>query len=94
MVYVDALLTWPGAYRGRGAAMAARVGARNGNRWCHLFADTAEELHAFAEKLGMKREWGQGDHYDLTPRRRAAALAAGAQEIDRKQAVALRRRTR
>lgn len=28
-------------------------------RWSHLTADTPDELHAFAAKLGHKREWFQ-----------------------------------
>lgn len=57
-------------------------------RWkhsCHLFADTEEELHAFAKKIGMKRSWFQGEarlpHYDLNARRRQAAVQAGAVEV-------------
>ena len=30
-----------------------------GKHWSHLQADTAEELHAFAQKLGLKRAWFQ-----------------------------------
>ena len=28
-------------------------------RWCHLTAETTEELHEFARRLGMRREWFQ-----------------------------------
>jgi hypothetical protein len=57
---------------------------------CHLIADTVEELHEFAARLGMKRSWFQpvsSPHYDLTVRRRAKAVALGAIELDRKQLV-------
>ena len=57
-------------------------------RWTgggHLQADTPEELHAFAAKLGLKRSWFQTrpkrpelDHYDLTRSKRDMALALGA----------------
>lgn len=57
-------------------------------RWshsCHMFADTIEELHAFARKLGLRRSWFQADprlpHYDLNAKRRAAAVRLGAQEV-------------
>lgn len=36
----------------------ATVGRIRG-RWSHLTADTVEELHEFAERLGQKREWFQ-----------------------------------
>ena len=55
---------------------------------CHLIADTDEELHAFAEKLGMKRTWFQGgktSHYDLTQRRRDEAVRLGAVELTRRE---------
>lgn len=38
--------------------MPARVGGLNA-RWSHLIADTPEELHEFAARLGLKREWFQ-----------------------------------
>ncbi|QWQ39587.1 DUF4031 domain-containing protein [Streptomyces sp. YPW6] len=27
--------------------------------WCHLTADTEDELHAFAARLGLRRSWFQ-----------------------------------
>jgi hypothetical protein len=63
-------------------------------RWTgggHLQADTIDELHAFAVRLGMRREWFQSrpgrpenDHYDLTRARRELALALGAVSEDRR----------
>jgi hypothetical protein len=94
--YVDQLVQHGlASYRGDGSAQAARVGSRNGHRWCHLIADTDEELHALATRIGLKRAWFQGNHYDLTPGRRALAVAAGAVELDRRAFVAkLRARRR
>lgn len=70
MVYVDELKRWPTAIP------CFKAGS------CHLTADTLDELHAFASLLGLKRAWFQKhpklDHYDLTPRKRLAALTLGA----------------
>lgn len=52
---------------------------------CHMIADTEEELHAMAECIGVARRWYQGDHYDIALSKRAAALAAGAQEITQRE---------
>jgi hypothetical protein len=56
---------------------------------CHLFADSPEELHEFAARLGMKRAWFQDDrrlpHYDLTPARRQEAVRLGAMEMTRRE---------
>ncbi len=50
--------------------------------WCHMATDGSwEELHAFAARLGLRRAWFQGDHYDLPPHGRAAAVALGAEEV-------------
>ena len=69
-------------------------------RWTgggHLQADSLEELHAFAERLGLRREWFQSkpgrpenDHYDLGRRGRELALGLGA--IDEDRAAGARRR--
>ena len=44
------------------------------------------ELHIFAQKIGMRREWFQDHHsiphYDLTPARRKLALLHGAIAVD------------
>jgi hypothetical protein len=97
MIYVDALVGYGPGYSGKDAAQAERVGARNGHQWCHLFSDEMDpafpELVAFGLRLGMKRSWFQGDHFDLVPSRRAAAVRAGAREVTRSAAVAIWRRT-
>lgn len=40
------------------AGIPATVG-RHRSRWSHLFADTKDELHEFAARLGLKRSWFQ-----------------------------------
>jgi hypothetical protein len=51
--------------------LPGRAGGHD-SAWSHLFADTGEELHAFAAKLRLKREWFQKGkhlwlhHYDVT----------------------------
>jgi hypothetical protein len=56
---------------------------------CHMTADTEQELHEMAAKIGMKRSWFQsGDrqsipHYDLVRSKRMLAIKHGAVEIDR-----------
>lgn len=66
----------------------------------HLLADTDDELHAFAARLGLKRSWFQQSppashpHYDLAPRRHAAALGLGAELVDRVRLVEIVRRRR
>lgn len=61
---------------------------RYGLRWCHLTADSVEELHGFAARLGLKRSRFQTkpsrpwvDHYDVTENTRREAVALGAVEI-------------
>ena len=52
---------------------------------CHMIADTFDELHAMADRIGLNRRWFQADaswpHYDIALSKRALAVAAGAQEI-------------
>jgi hypothetical protein len=62
------------------------------DRWSHLVADTDEELHAFAARLGMKRAWFQSNarrphqaHYDVPDRLRPQALELGAVAVTWRQ---------
>ena len=55
---------------------------------CHLLADSVEELHAMAARIGVERGLFQQDripHYDLSRTKREEAIAAGALVIDRQQ---------
>lgn len=91
-VYVDGLVAHPPPKD----AQTRRAGAPHGHRWCHLLCEPGgeDELHAAAKKIGMRREWFQAPagragipHYDLTPPRRAAAVAHGAVELQRHGAM-------
>lgn len=47
----------------------------------HMIADTDAELHSMADKIGVKRKWYQGDHYDVSKGKRALAIRHGAVPI-------------
>ena len=64
---------------------------REGDLWCHMMADSGSELRSFAARIGVRPCWRDGDHYDLTPTQRAAAVAAGAVEVTSRDLVRLRR---
>lgn len=53
-----------------------------GKRWGHMMADTVEELHEFAGRLGLKKDWFQNakgiPHYDITVKKRVEAIRLGA----------------
>jgi len=50
--------------------------------WCHMVSDMSfEELHEFAERLGIPRHRFHRDHYDLPAGLRARALALGADRV-------------
>lgn len=74
------------------ARIPAKVGPVNA-RWSHLFADTQDELHSFAQGIGLRRSWFQPGtslggkpsrhwHYDVTDSMRARAIRAGARPVD------------
>ena len=47
----------------------------------HLEADTLDELHEFAEKLGLRKSWFQDKsipHYDVSKSVRSKAIELGA----------------
>jgi hypothetical protein len=56
--------------------------------WAHLVSDTSyDELHAFAERLGIPRRAFQGDHYDLPEEMRADAIAFGALDVTGRELI-------
>ena len=64
---------------------------------CHLLADTEDELHSFAKRLGLKRQWVQRSrrgiiHYDLNCGKRSLALDLGAVEPSRDKLLELLKR--
>lgn len=64
---------------------------------CHMLADTEEELHAMAEKIGLKRSWFQAEstpHYDVSLAKRKLAIQNGAIVIGRKETVEIIRANR
>ena len=71
--YVDTVRSYPGA-------------GLKFTEFCHLLADSREELHSMADAVGMPRRFFQDHpwrwHYDLPAPLRVAAVAHGAQEID------------
>ena len=76
------------------------MGQFRGMKMCHMLADTDDELHAMAARIGVARRWWQspaktsGSHYDIAMSKRALAVAAGAVEITLRQASAMNLRRR
>jgi hypothetical protein len=70
--YVDTVRSYPAA------------GLRY-TEFCHLLADSEEELHAMADSLGMPRRFFQSHawrwHYDLPAHLREEAVRNGAVEV-------------
>ena len=66
---------------------------------CHMLADTDDELHAMADRIGVARRWHQKpgthrSHYDICLAKRAQAVAAGAIEVTQREAARITRRKR
>ncbi|WP_425952938.1 DUF4031 domain-containing protein [Ralstonia pseudosolanacearum] len=67
-----------------------------GKKRFHMSADTLQELHQFAESIGIKRCWyhrgARHPHYDITTEQREDAIKAGAQPVQVRQLVAVAKR--
>jgi hypothetical protein len=83
--YVDTVRDYP------------RAGLRH-TRFCHLLADTREELHAMADALGVPHRYFQDHpwrwHHDLPDTLRDRAVALGAKELTLHEVGALLKRRR
>ncbi|KUN21191.1 hypothetical protein AQJ23_30070 [Streptomyces antibioticus] len=72
-VYIDPP-SWPG----------------HGRMWSHLVSDVSyDELHTFADGLGVPRRAFERDHYDIPAHRYADVVAAGAVEVSSREVVRL-----
>ncbi|MFF2505001.1 DUF4031 domain-containing protein [Streptomyces sp. NPDC058067] len=70
-VYIDPP-TWPG----------------HGRMWSHVISDVSfDELHSFADGLGVPPRAFERDHYDLPSHRYEDAVRAGAVRIGSKELV-------
>jgi hypothetical protein len=59
-----------------------------GRRWSHLVSDVSlDELHDFADAVGIPRRGFQGDHYDVPEEHRQDMLDAGAQLVESRELV-------
>lgn len=68
MVYVDDMYKYP-------------MGQFRRMKMSHMIADTEEELHIMAQRIGIARKWHQRDHYDICMSMRDKAILLGAQPI-------------
>ena len=61
----------------------------HGRLWAHMISDTSyEELHTFAERVGLPRRAFERDHYDVVAERFDDVLAAGAELVSSREIVA------
>ncbi len=76
------------------------MGSFRGMKMSHMLADSDDELHAMADRIGVQRRWHQAppkastSHYDIAMSKRALAVQAGAIEITMRQAAAMCARRR
>lgn len=88
MILVDELRAWPTKLR------CFKAGAAH---LTFVAPSTVDDLHRFALSIGLRREWFQGarvEHYDLTAKKREAALTAGAVFVSAKEQARARRALR
>jgi hypothetical protein len=59
---------------------------RHGMIMSHMAADSLDELHAMADRIGLNRSWFQEHkrvpHYDVSASKKALAIKYGAREVD------------
>lgn len=61
----------------------------HGRLWAHLASDESfEELHRFAERLGIPQRGFDRDHYDIPAERYPGVVAAGATPVSSRELIA------
>jgi hypothetical protein len=56
--------------------------------WCHLISDSSlDELHEFAQLLGLPERAFGGDHYDIPSDVRLKAIELGARQVSSREIV-------
>lgn len=74
---------------------ATSMGRYGRMKMSHMIADSDEELHAMASRIGVSRRWWQspektgGSHYDIALSKRGLAVKAGAVEVTLRQLAAM-----
>ncbi|KKN90015.1 hypothetical protein LCGC14_0231270 [marine sediment metagenome] len=58
---------------------------------CHMIADTEDELHAMAGRIGVARRHYQKGHYDVSLGKKALAVQYGAIEVTQRELVLMLR---
>ncbi len=65
-------------------------------KMCHMVAESLDQLHAMADRIGVHRRWFQDKpgfpHYDICVAKRRLAVANGAKEISWHELVEFRRK--
>jgi hypothetical protein len=67
---------------------------------CHMVADTLDELHQMADRIGVARRHFQchpnarNPHYDICKASREKAVALGAQEVSTRKIIEIGRKLR
>lgn len=61
---------------------------------CHMVSETITELHAMADRIGVKRKWFHRYHYNICKAKRKLAINAGAQVITSRHASVIRHNCR
>lgn len=64
---------------------------------CHMVADTLDELHTMADRIGVARKWFQDhrlQHYDICKSKKELAIKHGAKLVTARELVKIVRGNR
>ena len=73
----------------------AAIHYKGDKKYCHMVSVDLNELHDFADRLGVKRCWystkKNSPHYDITEEQRSKAIQTGALPATRRQVLQITR---